>query len=63
MMVLNGIGLLFLTPASPVPLYQTSFLTSIIQSSDHQFIIKSKLQFLTHFLQERENGKHITALD
>ncbi|OUC46953.1 hypothetical protein D917_07302, partial [Trichinella nativa] len=42
MIVLNGTGLFFLTPVSPVPLYQTSFLTSIIQSSDHQSIIKSK---------------------
>ncbi|XP_003370259.1 7 transmembrane receptor [Trichinella spiralis] len=41
MMVLNGTGLFFLTPVSPVPLYQTSFLTSINQSSDHQFIIKA----------------------
>ncbi|KRY26432.1 hypothetical protein T01_15000 [Trichinella spiralis] len=61
-MVLNGTGLFFLTPVSPVPLYQTSFLTSINQSSDHQFIIKGKLQLLTHFLQERENGSWFRLL-
>ncbi|KAL1233715.1 Bifunctional autolysin [Trichinella spiralis] len=47
-MVLNGTGLFFLTPVSPVPLYQTSFLTSINQSSDHQFIMKG-----SNFLQEK----------
>ncbi|KAL1241657.1 Phosphate import ATP-binding protein PstB [Trichinella spiralis] len=71
-MVLNGTGLFFLTPVSPVPLYQTSFLTSINQSSDHHqrlqlparendpvlasFSNHARLLVSTPFLQKGDNG-------
>ncbi|KRX66962.1 hypothetical protein T09_1133 [Trichinella sp. T9] len=55
MMVLNGTGLTIVLDT-----HQSSAVIS--DSSDHQSVYHQKLQFLTH-LQERENGKHITALD
>ncbi|KAL1243693.1 ABC-type transporter [Trichinella spiralis] len=60
-MVLNGTGLFFLTLSVQCRYIRRHF-TSINQSSDHQFIIKGKLQLLTTLPARRENDPVLASI-
>ncbi|KRZ82137.1 hypothetical protein T08_10037 [Trichinella sp. T8] len=63
MMVLNGTGLTIVLDTRQSSAVISDVIFNISHSVLRPSVYHQKLQLLTHLLQERENGKHITALD